>query len=164
MTNSWQQWTLTIELDQNWDRQTFITSGVLLASVPDVFSYRVKASFWGLLGLILGNLICWELNFWTYLFWLKIIYQEEPSDGASKAGQVYQQVQACERGLGDLSKPTTLAYFWGVKLTFVIVIFFGCVQLLRFFIVKIFWSCSNLNWGIFIQLCELASNDIHSKN
>ena len=35
----------------------------------------------------------------------------------------------------------------GVKLTFVVVVFFGHVQLLRFVIVKNFWSCSNPNFG-----------------
>ena len=33
--------------------------------------------------------------------------------------------------------------FFGVKLMFVVVIFFGHVQLLRFVVVKIFRSCSN---------------------
>ena len=47
--------------------------------------------------------------------------------------------------------------FWGVKLIFVVVIFFGHVQLLRFVVVKIFRSCSNLNSVIFILSCELAS-------
>ena len=38
---------------------------------------------------------------------------EERSDRASKAGQVFQPVQACKP-----SKPTAPAYFWGVKLMF----------------------------------------------
>ena len=72
---------------------------------------------------------------------------EEQSDGAREAGQVSQPVQACELGPGDLSKPTVPAYFWGVKLIFFIVIFFGHVQLLKFVVVKIFWSCSNPNFS-----------------
>ena len=32
-----------------------------------------------------------------------------------EAGQVSQPVKAWEPGLGDLSKPTAPAYFWGVK-------------------------------------------------
>ena len=44
-------------------------------------------------------------------------------------------------------------------------IFFGHVQLLRFIIVQIFWSCSNLNLVIYIRSFELASfyisRDIH---
>ena len=75
-------------------------------------------------------------------------------DWASKAGQVSQPGQACEPGLGDLSEPTTPAYFWGVKLTFGAVIFFSHVQLLGFVNVKIFRSCSNLILVIFICSCE----------
>ena len=40
---------------------------------------------------------------------------EERSDRASEAGQVSQPVQACEPGLGDLSKLTAPAYFFGGK-------------------------------------------------
>ena len=47
---------------------------------------------------------------------------EEQSDRASKAGQVSQPVRTCNSGLGDLSKLTAPAYFWGVKLMFVGVI------------------------------------------
>ena len=72
---------------------------------------------------------------------------EEQSNGASEAGQVSQQVCVCEPGLGDLSKLTAPVYFLGVKLIFVIVIFYGHVQLLRFVVVKKFWSCSNPNFG-----------------
>ena len=32
---------------------------------------------------------------------------------------MFKPVQACEPGLGDLSKPTAPAYFFGVKLMFV---------------------------------------------
>ena len=65
---------------------------------------------------------------------------------------MYWLVRACKPGLGDMSKPTLLAYFLGVKLTFVVVIFFGHVQLLRFVVVKIFWSCSNLNSAMLTSL------------
>ena len=82
---------------------------------------------------------------------------KEQSNGASEAGQVSQPVRFCEPGLGDLSKLTTPAYFWGVKLTFVVVTFFGHVQCLRFVIARIFWSCSNLSLVIFIWSCERAS-------
>ena len=71
---------------------------------------------------------------------------EEWSDGPSKAGQV----RAYEPGLGDLSKPTAPAFFGGVKLMFVVVVFFGHVQLLRFFIVKNFRSCSNTNFWSYL--------------
>ena len=60
-------------------------------------------------------------------------------------------------GAGDLSKLSVPAYFWGVKLKFVIVIFFGHVQLLRFVLVKNFQSFSCQNSVIFIQSCEQAS-------
>ena len=65
---------------------------------------------------------------------------EEQSNGASKAWQVSQPqpVQACELGLGDLSKLTASAYFWGVKLMLVCVMNFGQVKKIRFFVVKIF--------------------------
>ena len=46
----------------------------------------------------------------------------------SKAGQVSQPVRACKTGLGDLSKPTAPAYFFGVKLMFVGVMNFGQVK------------------------------------
>ena len=68
---------------------------------------------------------------------------EERSDGATEAGQVSQPVQACKSGLVDLSKQTAPAYFLGENLMFVVVIFFGHLQLLRFVVVKKFWSCSN---------------------
>ena len=45
---------------------------------------------------------------------------EEQCDRASEAGQVSQPVQACEPGLGDLSKLTAPAYFLGVKFMFVV--------------------------------------------
>ena len=44
---------------------------------------------------------------------------EEQSHGASKDGQLSQLVQACEPGLGDLSKPTAPAYY---HLMFVVVV------------------------------------------
>ena len=72
---------------------------------------------------------------------------EEQSNGASKAGQVSQSVRACEPGLGDLYKLTAPAYFFGVKLMFEVVLNFGYVQLLRFVVLKKFWSCSNPNFG-----------------
>ena len=78
---------------------------------------------------------------------------EERSDGASKAGQVSQPVQACEPGLGDLSKPTAPAYFFGAKLMFVGVVNFGQVQKIRFVGMKIFWSCSNPNFGHLHRSC-----------
>ena len=59
---------------------------------------------------------------------------------ASKAGQVSQSVRACEPGLGDLSKPTAPAYFWGVKLMLVGVMNFGQIQKIKFVVVNIFWS------------------------
>ena len=73
-----------------------------------------------------------------------------------EAGQVSHPVQACKLSFGDLSKPIKPAYFFGVKLMFVIVIFFGHVQLLRFVVVRIFRSCSILNLVIFWS-CVLAS-------
>ena len=82
---------------------------------------------------------------------------DERSDGASKAGQVSQPVQACKPGLGDLSKPIAPAYFWGVKLMFVGVVNFGHVPTLRFVGVNIFWSKSNQNLIILIWSCEQAS-------
>ena len=54
--------------------------------------------------------------------------EEERSDRASKAGQVSQPVQACKLGLGDLSKLTTPAYYFGVKLMFVSVMNFGQIN------------------------------------
>ena len=57
---------------------------------------------------------------------------EEWSDGASEAG------------------PTAPAHFWGVKLMFVIFIFFGHVQLPRFIVVKTLISF------IFVWSCEFA--------
>ena len=53
---------------------------------------------------------------------------EEQSHGASEAGQVSQPVRACEPGLGDLSKPTALAYFFVVKVILVGVVNFGQTQ------------------------------------
>ena len=49
-----------------------------------------------------------------------------------------QPVRACEPGLGDLSKPTAPAYFFGLKLMFVGVMNFSHVPALRFIVVKIF--------------------------
>ena len=43
------------------------------------------------------------------------LLEEEQSDGASKAGEVSQPMPACEPGLGDLSKPTSTAYFLEVN-------------------------------------------------
>ena len=60
--------------------------------------------------------------------------------------QVSQPVQACEPGLGDLSKLTAPAYFFGIKLMFVGVMNFGQVQKIRFVGVKKFRSCSNPNF------------------
>ena len=61
-----------------------------------------------------------------------------------------------------LAKPTAPAYFSGVKLMSVGVVNFGYVQLLRFVVLKKFWSCSNSNFGhidsvILIRLFKLAS-------
>ena len=56
-------------------------------------------------------------------------------------------VRACQPGLGDISKPTAPAYFWGVKLMFVGVVSFSLVPLLRFVVLKIFRSFSNPNFG-----------------
>ena len=78
-----------------------------------------------------------------YVFFLV----EEGSDGACKAGQESQPVQACEPGLRDLFNHTAPAYFFGVKLIFVSVVNFGQVQKLRFVGVKNFRSCSNPNLG-----------------
>ena len=75
----------------------------------------------------------------------------------SEAGQVSQPVQACEPGLGDLSKPTAPAYFLGVKLMFVGVANFGQTQKIRFVIVKIFQSYSNQFSVILIRSSKLAS-------
>ena len=71
----------------------------------------------------------------------------------SATGQVSQLVRACEPGLRDLSKPTTPAYFFGVKLMFIGVGNFGQVQKIRFVGVKIFWLCSNPNFGHLHQTC-----------
>ena len=68
-----------------------------------------------------------------------------------------QPVRACEPGLGDLSKPTSPAYFLGVKLMFVSVMNFGQIQKIRFVVVKIFWSNSNQFSVILIGSSELAS-------
>ena len=72
---------------------------------------------------------------------------EERSDGVSKAGQVPQPVGACEPGLGDLSKLTAPTYLWGKVSVCHCSVFRGHVQLLKFVIVKIFWSCSNPKFG-----------------
>ena len=68
-----------------------------------------------------------------------------------------QPVQACELGLGDLSKLTAQAYLWGVKLMFVGVMNFGQVKKIRFVVVKFFWSYSNQFLFILIRSSELAS-------
>ena len=73
----------------------------------------------------------------------------------SVAGQVSQPVRACEPGLGDLSKPTARAYFWGVKLMLICVANFGKIKRIRFVVVKIF--CSNQFSVILIQSSKLAS-------
>ena len=49
------------------------------------------------------------------------------------------------------------AYFFGVKLMFVGVVNFSQVQKIRFVGVKIFWSCSNPNFGHLHWSCKLAS-------
>ena len=61
----------------------------------------------------------------------------------SEAGQVSQPVRAWESGLGDLSKPTAPAYFFGRM--FVGVMNFGQIQKIRFVVANIFWSHSNNN-------------------
>ena len=73
-----------------------------------------------------------------------------------------QPVQACEPGLGDLSKPTAPAYFFGVKLMFVGVVLmfvgvmnFGQVQKIRFFM-KIFWSNSYQFLAILVRSSKLT--------
>ena len=96
---------------------------------------------------------CGTPNLHAWCFFLV----EEPRDGASEAGQVSKPVQACEPGLGELSKLTAPAYFWGVKLMFVSVVNFGHVPKLRFVGVKILWSKSNQNLVILIRSWELAS-------
>ena len=68
-----------------------------------------------------------------------------------------QPERACEPGLGDLSKLTPPAYFWGIKLMFVGVMNFSHVPTLRFVIVKCFRSKSNPNLVILNRSCELAS-------
>ena len=60
-------------------------------------------------------------------------------------------------GAGEPVQSDHTSMFWGEKLTFVVVTFFGHVLLLRFVVVKMFWSYSNLNLVIFIRSCELAS-------
>ena len=122
MTESWQQQTLTIEHDPNWNRQTL-------------------TNVWG------------PPNLHAWCFFLV----EEQSDGAIEAGQVFQPVWAWELGLGDLSKLTAPAYFWGVKLMFVGVVNFGHVPTLRFISVRIFWSKFNQNLVILIRSCEHVS-------
>ena len=72
---------------------------------------------------------------------------EEQSDWASEAEQVSQPVRACKPGLGDLSKPTAPAYFFGVKLMFVDIVNFGQIQQIKFVGVKNFRSCSNPIFG-----------------
>ena len=71
---------------------------------------------------------------------------EEQSDWASEAGQVSQPVRACEPGLGDLSKLTAPAIFFGVKLMFISVVNFGPNQKIRF-VVKNLRSCSKSTFG-----------------
>ena len=61
----------------------------------------------------------------------------------SEAGQVSQLVRACKPGLGDLSKLTATAYFFGGKLMLVGVMNLGRIQKVRFVVVKIFRSYSN---------------------
>ena len=65
---------------------------------------------------------------------------EERSDRASEAWQVSQPVRACKTGLGDLSKPTAPAYYFGVKLMLVGAMNFDQIQKIKFVVVKIFWS------------------------
>ena len=60
--------------------------------------------------------------------------------GLARLWQDSQQVRACEPGLGDLSKPTAPAYFFGLKLMFVGVMNSGQINKIRFVIVKKFWS------------------------
>ena len=75
-------------------------------------------------------------------------------------------MQACKLGLGDLSKPTAPANFFGVKLMsvgvmlmFVGIMNFGQVQKIRFVVVKIFWS--NSNQFLVILICKLVSLNLH---
>ena len=77
---------------------------------------------------------------------------------ASEAGQVSQPVQSCKPGLGDLSKPTAPAYFFGVKLMFVSVVNFGQNQKIMFLVVKIFRSNFSQFLVILIRSSELASS------
>ena len=58
-----------------------------------------------------------------------------------------QPVQACEPGLGDLSKLTAPAYFFGVKLMFVGVVNLSQNQKIRFVGVTNFWSCPTKDFG-----------------
>ena len=76
----------------------------------------------------------------------------------SEAGQVSQPVRACQPGLGDMSKLTATAYFWGVKLMIVSVMNFGQIQKIRFVVVKIFRSNYNQFLVILIWSSELAFN------
>ena len=78
-----------------------------------------------------------------------------------------QPVQACKPGLGDLSKKTTPAYIFGVKLMFVgvMLIFFsgmnfGQVKKIRFVVVKICRLNSNQFLFILLWSSELASKYI----
>ena len=93
----------------------------------------------------------WQRWTLTIKFDLNFFLVEEQSDGASEAGQVSQPVRACKQGLGDLSKPTTPAYFFGVKLMFVGFVNFGPIQKIRFVGVINFRSCYN---PIFGHLCR----------
>ena len=120
LTEPWQRETLTIEFDQNWNRQTYWNRRTLTLRLG---SPNIRAWCFFLVG--------------------------EQSNRASEAGQVSQPVQACQPGLGDLSKLTTPAYFLGVKLMFVSVVNF--VQVLKIRFVKNFGHVLTLLLVIFIN-------------
>ena len=52
-----------------------------------------------------------------------------------------------QAGAGEPVHADHTTIFLGVKLMFVVVVFFGPVQLLRFVVVKKFCSCSNPKFG-----------------
>ena len=73
-----------------------------------------------------------------------------------------QPVQACEPGLGDLSKATAPAYFFVIKVMFVGVMNLGQIQKLRFVGVKNFRSCSTTTFG-YLHLVMLITLKVVSK-
>ena len=127
LTESWQRLTLIIELDRNWNWQTFWNPKTL-------------------------NLHPGPPNLHARCFFLV----EERRDRASKPGQVSQPVQACEPGLGDLSKLTAPACFFVVKVMFIGAMNFGQIQKLGLVSVKNFQSCLITTFG-HLHLVKLTS-------